>query len=239
MKNSDTLDIAGSLNPLHHAIMVADLNRMAWLKEHGGEGSIDLGKGWLVPLPKETASEAFPLHNGQPVYPKVETAGIVGAYRHIDSMPGYEVIFCNDLAYETSGIDVIAKHLETGRYLLCEAKGTTNAISYPSSYLKKTKNKGRQLSWLWVWRSLVDFVDSPTASSVFLELYRQMIMEQGIERILCVTRVDEVAGGFRPCETRVWREQELSGLVWLQAAKDWQKLRGWVVEMDKLQIKDN
>jgi hypothetical protein len=37
----------------------------------------------------------------------------------------------------------------------------------------------------------------------------------------------------------VWGEAELSEMVWLQAAKDWQKLRGWVLEMDNYQIKDN
>ena len=67
----------------------------------------------------------------------------------------------------------------------------------------------------------------------------EMIMEQGIERVLCVSRVDAVAGGFMPAETRVWGEEELSGLAWLQAAKDWQKLRGWVLKMDNLLIKDN
>jgi hypothetical protein len=226
-------------NPLHQIVTIAELNRQAWLKGHGGAGSIDLGKEWLVPLPEGTVFEAFPLHNGQPLYPKIETAGIVGAYRYIDAMPGYEVIFCNDLAYETSGIDIIAKHRKTGRYLICEAKGTTNNIGFPASYLKQTKNKGRQLSWQWVWRSLVDFADSPTASSVFLALYRQMIMEQGIERVFCVTRVEAVAGGFKPAETQVWGEEELAGLAWLRAAKDWEKLRGWVFEMDNLRMEDN
>ena len=223
-----------SVNPLHHVVTVAELNRMAWLKGHAGKGSIDLGKGWLVSLPKGTESEPFPLHEGQPVYPKIETVGIVAAYGHIEGMPGYEVIFCNDLAYKTPGIDIIAKHCETGRYLVCEAKGTTNTIGSPTSYLKGTKNKGRQLSWQWVWRSLVDFADSPTASSVFLELYRPMILEQGInDRLLCVTKAVKVPGGFSPAETQVWGEEEFSGREWLQVSRDWEKLRGWLREMDK------
>jgi hypothetical protein len=133
------MNISQSHNPLHQIVMIAELNRAAWLNGHAGEGSIELGEDWLVPLPEVAVFEAFPLHDGQPVYPKIETAGIVGAYRYIDSMPGYEVIFCNDLAYETSGIDIIAKHIETGRYLICEAKGITNTIVTPTSYLTDQK----------------------------------------------------------------------------------------------------
>lgn len=221
-----------SVNPLHHMVMIAELNRVTWLKSHGGKGSVDLGKGWLVPLPQGAESEPFPLHEGRPIYPKIETAGIVGAYQHIDSLPGYEVIFCNDLAYETPGIDIVAKHRHTGRYLVCEAKGTTNEIGSPASYLKLTKSKGRQLSWQWVWRSLVYCADSPAASSVFLELYRPMILEQGIERLLCVTKVDSVLGGFILAETRAWEEKELASYTWFSVSKNWGKLCGWLMEMD-------
>jgi hypothetical protein len=90
-----------------------------------------------------------------------------------------------------------------------------------------------------VWRSLVDCAESPAASSVFLELYRPMILEQGIERLLCVTRTSSTPGGFIPIETRAWGEVELAGCAWLRAAKDWAKLRGWLVEMDNLRMVDN
>lgn len=173
------------------------------------------------------------------MYSKVETAGVVGAYRQIDAMPGYEVIFCNDLAYETCGIDVIAKHRESRRYLICEAKGTTGAFGSPATYLKTTKHKGRQLSWQWSWTSLVDFSDSPTASSVFLELYRSMILEQEIERLLCVTKAEKVPGGYVAGETRTWAETELSCYEWFRMTKDWSKLRGWLGELDILRMEDN
>ena len=56
-------------NPLNNVVKVAELNRAAWLNGHGGKdsGSIDLCKGWLVPLPKESKFELFPLHEGRSV----------------------------------------------------------------------------------------------------------------------------------------------------------------------------
>lgn len=225
-------------NPLHHVVLVAEINRRMWLKQ-SGKSDNGFGEAWLVPLPRTAVAEQFPTRVGELVYPKVETVGVVGAYRQIDAMPGYEVIFCNDLAYETCGIDVIAKHRESGRYLICEAKGTTGAFSSPAAYLKATKHKGRQLSWQWAWNSVVDFSDSPTASNVFLVLYRSMILEQEIDRLLCVTRAEKIPGGYVAGETRTWVEEELCSYEWFRTAKDWSKLRGWLGELDNLRMKDN
>jgi hypothetical protein len=219
-------------NPLHHVVLVAEINRRMWLKQ-SGKSDNGFGETWLVPLPRSAVTKHFPTREGEPVYPKVETVGVVGAYRQIDAMPGYEVVFCNDLAYETCGIDVIAKHRESGRYLICEAKGTTGAFGSPAAYLKTTKHKGRQLSWQWAWNSMVEFADSPTASSVFLELYRSMILEQGIDRLLCVTKAEKIPGGYVAGETRTWGETKLSYYEWFRITKDWGKLLGWLGELNK------
>jgi len=69
----------------------------------------------------------------------------------------------------------VAVDLSAGRDLICEAKGTTEAIRRPARYLRTTKRHGRQLAWEWCWKTLIDFAEVGPTTGIFLRLLEPML----------------------------------------------------------------
>ncbi len=182
MKN---ITLTSPLNPLHHYLIVAKINSKFWeLCNDKKFSNIYLGNNYLIPLPKGSNQVSFPTYNGKCIYPDIAMAGVAGLYRELTKNSNYKIIFSNELAYEIHGIDALAYNKKENQYLICEAKGTTIGEKSPAYYLKKTKKRGRQLSWQWCWNCIIDFAEFPATANVFLELYGPLILHTNIKRLL-------------------------------------------------------
>jgi len=226
-----------AINPLHHIIQIAELNNELWQIENENNFSkINLGDHYLTKLPIESTSEPFPHINGYTIYPSIEKLGVAGLFNELKKRSNYEVIFSNDLAYEIHGIDAIAYDPSTEEYLICEAKGTRRAIKNLLFYLKKTKQKGRQLSWEWCWASLIDFAEFPPTANVFLELYDKFISNKNVSRLLSVTKGFKYHVGYIIRETKLFFENELHKYDWLTQTINTVELHKWIGEIDRSKI---
>jgi hypothetical protein len=219
-------------NPLQQLIAIAEANRALW------HVRAPVAYTSLLALPDGSTTSPFPTNDEGVVYPSRELGGVAGLYAWLQAS-SVEVLFANDLAYEVRGIDAVAYDAAADRYVLCEAKGTTRAFTSPGSYLKWTHLKGRQLSWLWCWASLIDLAEHGPAADAFLTLLRPLIIEGRVDRLLAVTRLQPIREGFTIQETRVWNEDALSRYAWLREPHDWTKHRAWLhdEEQDASQFK--
>ena len=175
-------------------------------------------------------SEAPPQESHPARYDSIELAGEAGLYGHIEADPDLEILYTGACAWEVRGIDAIARRRSTGRYLICEAKGSERALSgSPLAYLHHTRHKGRQLTWEWCWKSVVDMADFPTTAQAFLELLGPMLNGE-VERLLVVSRVawvdGELAGGYGVVERCVFLEAELNGCPPLAVDYELSRQRG-------------
>lgn len=180
----------------------------------------------LAPWSGSFASTPFPADAaGNPLYDRVEFAGEAGLYEALDTAPQLEVLWSGALAWQGQGIDAVARNCETGGYVICEAKGTQSPIAAtPLPYLRGTRHKGRQLSWLWCWRSLIDMADYPTTAAAFLCLLEPMLHGR-VERLMAVTQVERHGTGFRTLARRIYREAELAQYAPLAAPYDLDRQR--------------
>ncbi len=121
-------------------------------------------------------------------YKSIEQAGIARFFQNILENSDKTMVFENTLASTLHGIDAITK--DNNNYTIHEIKGTTCTLKSARSYLKKTKNKGRQLTLKWCWFSLTDFAEFPTTSNIFLELYEDFI-NQNIKRKLSIVECEK------------------------------------------------
>ena len=221
-------------NPLHQILLIAKASSKYWeLSNNDGVSDIYLCENHLTILPKSSYKISLPCYKGRVIYPNVENAGVAGLYFIIKEYPNYNIIFGNDLAYEIHGIDALAYNKEKNHYLICEAKGTTLREKSPSYYLKKTKNRGRQLSWKWCWNCLIDFAEFPPTASVFLNLYKPFILGKGVKRILSVTFCQKEENGFSIIYTKIWNENDLTCYNWFKDERDFSKQRKWLKEIEQ------
>lgn len=168
--------------------------------------------------------------DGAPVYPTRELGGVAGLYNWITDQNLGDVVFANDLSWEVRGVDAVYRDHRTGRYVLCEAKGASNPIAGgPLSYLRRTRSKGRQLSWEWCWTTLVDFACVGTTAPAFLNLLKPFLQGQ-VDRLLCVTELRPENNGWRIVQSKTWREEELLKVPELALAYDLDRQRVWMSE---------
>lgn len=224
MDNSDQLlffaDILESAkNPLHQFILRATVLQKVTERLYG-----DLSHKQIPSYAKVTTSSFHRNSQGTIIYPDKESGGVAGLYYYLLTHD-YEIIFANDLGLEIHGIDAVAKNKTTGHYIICESKGTSlSRIKTPAYYLKKTKHKGRQLSWEWCWASLVDFAETGTTAYIFLELVKPFL-SGAVERLLSATLLKRTSNGFKIKETKIWQEPDFQA-PWLtdfqfKKQKDW------------------
>ena len=174
-----------SLNPLHSFILIAQALKQIMLTEYGEQNTYP---EVIIPTADSWITEEFPkASSGQILYPNKELGGVAGLYTWLQQH-SYQVIFANDLAQEIHGIDAIAKSPYEDSYLICESKGTTHPFKTPREYLKKTKSKGRQLTWKWCWRSLIDMAELGPTANTFLDVL-PVFLEGRVKRLLSVTKL--------------------------------------------------
>lgn len=176
--------------------------------------------------------EPFPTTaDGAPVYPTRELGGVAGLYHWIKDNDLGEVAFANDLSWEVRGIDAVYRDRRTGRFVLCEAKGTAHPIAGgPLSYLRRTRGKGRQLSWEWCWATLVDFACVGSTAPAFLNLLAPFLAGE-VDRLLVVTELRPENGGWRIVGSKAWREDDFSSIPELAEAYDLGRQRDWLGEI--------
>lgn len=228
------LNIPTPINPLHQYILIAEMSLQYWeMCNENGFSNIYLGEKYLTRLPETSFKISFPNDLDKTIYPDVETAGIAGLYDELIKKTNYRVIFSNELAYAIHGIDALAHNKEENQYLICEAKGTTIQKQSPSYYLKNTKKRGRQLSWQWCWNCIVDFAEFPATANVFLEIYKSIILNQNVKRLLSVTFCRKINDGYLIQKTRTWDEEELNRYEWFNQKKDFSKQQEWLQQIER------
>jgi len=127
------------------------------------------------------------------------------------------------------GIDAVAK--KNNQFIICEAKGTTLSHSTVSQHLKKTKTKGRQLSWNWIWASLIDFAEDARNANLFLELYDHVILQENIERRLYISRLKKIKRKYVILSTECYYHKDFKHLNKINAFDAKNKLKKWLDEM--------
>lgn len=213
------------LNPLFEIIQIAVINSFL-IEQNEDFESFD--EELIIPIPKESYSEKFETYGDSILYDTKELAGIAGMFNEIKKRNGI-VIYSNDLGQQTRGIDCIGK--SNGNYLICEAKGTTLEHSTVSQHLKKTKTKGRQMSWDWIWSSLVDFAEDSRNSKAFLEIYQNVITFDKVERLVFISRLKKIKNKYLIQSTQLYLEGDFNHLSDINSFKAQGKLNNWLNEI--------
>lgn len=222
-----------SINPLQFYIRLAQVNHHLGKEALKGKGTFEIKNDWLCPEFPASGQKRKYDSKGRECFHSREDAGVGSLYNYLNNDTPYKVIFCNDLSMQIWGFDALALDENTGTYLICEAKGTTGKFKTPPSYLKKTVKKGRQLSWEWCWRTLTDFAEDSLTAPVFTALYRPLILQQNIERLLFVAQLERSKGDFVISDTKFWDEEHLQQYDFLSKRKDLSKHRRWLTAIDK------
>jgi hypothetical protein len=186
--------------------------------------------------PLHGADEDFPgAGDGVPLYPSRELAGTAGLYLWLSQQNFGEVVFANDLSWQVHGLDAVVHDRRRDRYLLCEAKGTERPLhTSPLPYLRQTRRKGRQLSWVWCWRSLADCAFVATTAPLFLGLLGPFL-EGRVERFLVVTLIDKENEGWKINRSRAWEEADLAAFPELTQPHDLDRQRAWYAALEARQ----
>lgn len=214
-------------NPLRTLLLIA-LELIRRLEEQTG---VTLPEGAMT-WPLHPEGKPFPTAaSGAPLYPTRELGGTAGLYRWLAEQDLGEVVFANDLSWAVHGVDAVLRDRRTGRYILCEAKGTERPVAdTPLRYLRRTRTKGRQLSWMWCWRSLADCAFTATTAPLFLGLLGPFL-DGRVERLLVVTRLGRDADGWTVGDARTWTEAELVAVPELGAPYDLERHRRWLADL--------
>lgn len=235
MENLETIiqeQAQQAVNPLHNLVLIATVLTKVLALEYG-KISMQLPELEL-PYADRFLIDQFPQNDNDGIsYPTKELGGIAGLYQELLKM-GYTVIFANDFALNIHGIDVVAIKQEEGKYIICEAKGTgSKKIKNFSHYLKKTKDKGRQMTWEWCWASLVDFALQAGTAGIFLKLL-EPFLEEKVSRLISVTRLARCQGGYVVRESKIWVEEEISAHKPFAEKYDLSKQMKWYREIQTI-----
>jgi len=158
-------------------------------QEYTSSISQEIGKDFIAPVPDGIEMD----EDGKEGHKTIELAAIASFFEHIAQHSDETTVYENTIGMTLHGIDAVTVDKE-GIYTVYEIKGTTRPLKKAESYLKKTKNKGQQLSWEWCWMSLVDMVEFPYTAPIFLELYKPLIRQQ-IRRKLAVVECKRCEDG--------------------------------------------
>lgn len=219
----------GSINQLHHFVLMAEFLHGLTVKMHN-DTPHNLGLDWLSPVPDHEVIKIDPKIDAK----TIESAGVRELYKRLVSEHKLDILYGNDW-YDPRGFDCIAYQRESDTYYICESKGTTRPITYPTSYLKKTKTKGRQLSWEWCWKACLDYSEQGFTANVFLKLYPRILKKQGIKRILGITQVKEHKGYYTTIDFKLIDEEILNQYDWLSAHSFSDNLHRWHKEILELE----
>ncbi len=176
----------------------------------------------------------FEQYGEKSIYDTKELAGVAGLYYALQEQ-GYQIVYANDLGLSIVGIDCIAVKDKT--WYIGEAKGTTSKRTALSSFLKNTKTKGRQMSWDWIWHSLVNFAEDPLNAGVFLSLYKDIILQTNTKRIVGVSQLAKVKHGYIISSTQIYEEPHIASLKNMNCFTNMKRLQEWLktVDIEKIQ----
>lgn len=181
------------MNPLEYFVYIALCNlkllESDYFQEKNSVISKQISETMLSCVPKNIEQS----NNSNIGYKTIELAGIAKFFEDIEQDESQVVVYENTLGMTLHGIDAITKDTNDN-YTIYEIKGTTRKLRSPRSYLKKTRNRGRQLTWEWCWASLVDMAEFPLTASVFLVLYKNTI-NQNIKRKLSIIECEKEEDG--------------------------------------------
>jgi hypothetical protein len=126
--------------------------------------------------------------------------------------PKWEVLFYDELCFQRNGIDLIVRRRADGHIIFLEAKGSSRQINgNPLHYLRSTKTKGRQLTWTWIWHSVLGMGADGYAADAFFRVLRPLLTGAS-SRALVVTGFGAASASPRQGDQRVFSETELSAL---------------------------
>jgi hypothetical protein len=162
----------------------------------------DIKKYGIMYIPKDIAI----IDENIKGYKKVETAAIAKSCEYLNNK-GEEIIYENTIGMTLHGIDLIS--VSEKQYIIYEVKGTTKKLRSPKFYLRKTKFKGKQLSWLWCWKSLCELAYFPLTANVFLKLYKKIINKK-VKRKLIVVECEKLKNNyFRGKKINIFNAEEI------------------------------
>ncbi len=219
------------MNPLEKLIFIALVNKSI-IDNSTKHKQLDES---IIPVPNNIEKENFSTKKETILYDNREMAGIAGLYLTLKEK-GYKVVYSNEIGVSIKGIDCIA--VKDDIWYICEAKGTTTNKKRLSYFLRNTKTKGRQMSWNWIWRSLIEFAEDPFNSKVFLYLYRNVIYQKNIRRLIGVSYLKKEDNLFIIENTNLYYEKDIDKLNGINLFTNKNNLQRWLDSIDINLIKD-
>ncbi len=217
------------MNPLQKLIGVAYINELY----AQGHSDYRRTKPYLNHTLSDLEYMPFEQYGEKSIYNTKELAGVAGLY-YILQKQGYQIVYANDLGLSIVGIDCIA--VKNSTWYIGEAKGTTSKRTALSSFLKNTKTKGRQMSWDWIWRSLVNFAESPLNAGVFLSLYKDLILQTNAKRIVGVSQLAKAKHGYIISNTQMYEEAHIASLKRMNNFTNVKNLQQWLKIVNSKEI---
>lgn len=157
----------------------------------------------------------------------LELVGMQAAFAEI-ARRGWTFVYTNDLAARTDGFDAVARRPD-GTVIFIEVKATRRPIARSAKrYLRRTRHKGRQLSWIWCWASLAECGEKGASAYLFLDHAADLIRKR-VARLLIVCRCAGPPPDPHPVETRFFAEPDLQDLG---DDGDFSDLVRWLREID-------
>ncbi len=219
------------MNPLEKLVFIALVNKSII---DNSDRHKQLNES-IIPIPNNIEVENFPTKKDTVLYDNREMAGIVGLYL-ILRKEGYKIVYSNEIGVSIKGIDCIA--VKDNIWYICEAKGTTTNKKILSYFLRNTKTKGRQMSWDWIWRSLIEFAEDSLNSKVFLCLYRNVIYQKNIRRLIGVSYLKKTNKHFIIESTSLYCDKDINNLKGINLFTNKNNLQKWLNSLDINLIKD-
>jgi hypothetical protein len=219
------MDKINNLNPLQKIILVAEINKFIIENQQGFDFLIE---DIIIPIPTDSVNSKFERFNSEILYDNKELAGVAGLFLKLKEDKDVKIIYSNDLGSSITGIDCIA--VKNNKYIICEAKGTTSKKKYISSFLKKTKTKGRQMSWDWIWKSIVNFADDSRNSIVFLHIYENVIKLENISRLVSISSLKKIRNKYTIQETKFYKDEDIKHLKGISSFTNQEKLKDWLTQ---------
>ncbi len=218
------------MNPLVQLIGVAYINEL-YAQSHSNYKRIS---PYVNHMLSDLEYTSFEQYGEKSIYDTKELAGVAGLYYALQEKE-YQIVYANDLGLSIVGIDCIAVKNKT--WYIGEAKGITSKRTALSSFLKNTKTKGRQMSWDWIWRSLVNFAEAPLNAGVFLSLYKDIILQTNTKRIVGVSQLAKVKKGYFISNTQIYEEPHITSLKNMNCFTNMKRLQEWLktVDIEKIQ----
>ncbi len=215
-------------NPLYQLIHLALANKTLIERHPDFSYSIE---NVINLLPVESTFIPIRKDGDKIIYDSKEEAGVGGMYTALQAQEGVQVIFSNDLGQSIHGIDALAIDSKRKEIIICEAKGTSRSKITVSQVLKRTKLRGRQMSWRWIWASLVDFAEHGPNANAFLMLYDDVINLHKLQRVVSISEVRKRAQEYTVSNTRLFYDDDFAHLKHMNEFPARASLKEWLDEI--------